>query len=280
MEEIRCRDCKYIMLQNRGIDIDTIYPYLRDGNGDKTMLNVSPNHGRSYVVGESKDNRYVVSKGNGLSYSLYNFINTHEIGDETLGLLLKKDALRDFNMGLEVESLGIKTNRMECVIELEDTLTLPTGNKIHPVLLQYNVECPYRISDAAFMEKEDIEMYTGRWNSSRYETMYLIAAEKLIRNLRILHDHEILHNAYTTHNITWSLELLDFELACSREMPYDKEEERRHVKDLFSREIIGTCYIIKYIAGVLKEEMDNTLVENIFIDYGFNLSDFKVDYYG
>ena len=60
----------------------------------------------------------------------------------------------------------------------------------------------------------------------------------------------------------------------------DKEEERRHVKDLFPREIIGTFNIIRYISGVLNERMDNNLVESIFVENGFNLNDYKVDYYG
>lgn len=276
MEEIKCKECGYDVLCQNGDSTYPIYPNIRDTDGDKVMINVSPTHGRSYIVGEMGNGRFVISKGNGLSYSLYNFINTREIGDETLGLLLKKDAIRDFKMGIEIESLGIKTNKMEYVLELENTITLPTGNIVHPVLLQYDVECPYRISDAAFMEKRDIEMYVERWGTSEFTNKHLQAADILIRNLRILHDHGILHNAITVHNITWSLELLDFELACSKTNPYDLEEERRHVKDLFPREIIGTFQIIRYIAGVLKEKTSNKDIENIFNEYGFQLKEYKI----
>ena len=62
-------------------------------------------------------------------------------------------------MSIEISSYGIKTNKMEYVIELEATLSLPTGNLLHPVLLQYDVECPYRISDAAFISKKEIGKY-------------------------------------------------------------------------------------------------------------------------
>ena len=278
MEVVKCKRCDYNVIQCSGNVNTKIYPYLRDCDGNLKMWNVSPNHGRSYLVG--KGERFIISKGNGLSYSQYNFINTHEIGDETLGLLLKNDALRDFDMSIEISSYGIKTNKMEYVIELEATLSLPTGNLLHPVLLQYDVECPYRISDAAFISKKEIGKYVERWKSVRFDEKHLVAAEVLIGNLRKLHNNEILHNAITVHNITWALELLDFELACSPRRPYDKEEERRHVKDLFPREIIGTFNIIRYISGVLNERMDNNLVESIFVENGFNLNDYKVDYYG
>lgn len=278
MEVVKCKRCDYNVIQCSGNVNTMIYPYLRDCDGNLKMWNVSPNHGRSYLVG--KGERFIISKGNGLSYSQYNFINTHEIGDETLGLLLKNDALRDFDMSIEISSYGIKTNKMEYVIELEATLSLPTGNLLHPVLLQYDVECPYRISDAAFISKKEIGKYVERWKSVRFDEKHLVAAEVLIGNLRKLHNNEILHNAITVHNITWALELLDFELACSPRRPYDKEEERRHVKDLFPREIIGTFNIIRYISGVLNERMDNNLVESIFVENGFNLNDYKVDYYG
>ena len=280
MEEVRCKSCEFNVIQFVDKTDYRIYPYLRDNYGDLIMWNVSPNHGRSYIVGKSKEDRFVISKGNGLSYSQYNFINTHEIGDETLGLMLMNDALRDFEMGLEISALGIKTNNMECVVELNETLSLPTGNLLHPVLLQYDVECPYRLSDAAFISKKDIECYVERWKSERFAIKHIIAAEILISNLRKMHDKGILHNAITVHNITWALELLDFELACSPNRPYDKEEENRHSKDLFPREVIETLHIIKYISGVLCEQMDSNLIENLFSEYGFNLCNYKVDSYG
>lgn len=278
MELVRCKFCDYNLLRING-KANKVYPYLRCANGNMWMTSVSPTHGRSYIVDHTANGNYIISKGNGLSYSLYNFINTREIGDETLGLLLKNDALRDYHMGMEIASLGIKTNFMEYVIELGDLVTLPTGNQIHPVLLQYKVECPYRINDAAFMTKKEIERFVSKWSSDNpFEYKYQIAAERLVKNLRLLHDAKILHNAITTHNITWALELLDFELACSPNMPYDTEDERRHVKDLFSREIIGTYQIIKFIAGVLKETVDDAFVDSVYADYGFKLSEYKVDY--
>ena len=256
-----------------------VFPYLRNEAGEEEMCCVSSHHGRSYIVGKTSSGRFVISKGNGLSYSQYQLLHTGEFGDDTLGLLLKMDAERDFVMGQEIEALGIKTNHMEYVIELLMEITLTNGHKLNPVLLQYDVECPYRICDAAFMTQEQIQTEVKKWeqyNDWGDKKKHMVAANVLIRNLRILHDHDILHNAISEQNYTWALELLDFELACSPAHPYTSEDDMRHVKDLFPREIIQTYVVINYIAGVLKEEIDYAEVDALFAEYGFDLKKYVV----
>lgn len=255
------------------------FPYLRNLSGDKKMVLISPFHGRSYVVGMTNNGRYIVSKGNGLSYSQYSFLHTREFFDGTWGLLLMQDAERDFIMGQEIEALGIKTNHMEYVLELQTEICLTNGHVLKPVLLQYDVECPYRISDAPFMTQEQIQSEVLKWenmNDKGYDESYMIAANVLIRNLRILHDHQILHNAISEQNYTWAMELLDFELACSPTHPYTSEDDQRHVKDLFPREFLHTYNIINYIAGVLHEKIDYATVDALFKDYGFDLQKFDI----
>ena len=105
----------------------------------------------------------------------------------------------------------------------------------------------------------------------------MIAANVLIHNLRILHDNNILHNAIHEQNYTWALELLDFELACSPNHPYTKEDDQRHAKDLFAREIIQTYVIINYIAGVLREEPDFKAIDSLFKEFGFDLKQYAVN---
>ena len=278
MNKVRASESPYriILLKDEKYEV---FPYLRNPNGDKEMFCVSSHHGRSYIVGKTNDDRFVVNKGNGLSYSQYQFIQTGEFGDDTLGLLLKKDAERDFIIGQEIEALGIKTNHMEYVIELLWEITLINGHQVRPILLQYDVECPYRICDAAFMTQEEIHREVTKWermNERYFDKAYMIAANVLIRNLRILHDHNILHNAIHEQNYTWALELLDFELACSPAHPYTSEDDMRHVKDLFPREIIQTYVIINYIAGVLREEIDFAEVDALFAEYGFDLKQFAL----
>ena len=254
------------------------YPLLRSSEGDRTMLCVSPLHGRSYVV-DKVGERYIVSKGNGLSYSQYTFMNTREFGDDTWGLLLKSDAFRDFELGNEISKLGIKTNHMEYVLELNQSIQLSTGHILKPILLQYDVECPFRIADAPFMSREQMYNEAIKWKSVdkwNCPNNYLIAANILIENLRILHENDILHNAIHSQNYTWALELLDFELSYSKSHPYSREDDRRHVKDLFPREIIQTYEIITFIAGALHEDIDYQLVDNLFIENGFDINALNV----
>lgn len=249
------------------------YPLLRSDSGKIPIYCVSPNHGRSFVVAKS-DGRYIISKGNGLSYTNINYINTAEMGDDTWGLLLKADAIRDFTLGIEIAGYGIKTNNMEYVMELDSPIKLSKNKYLNPVLLQYSVECPYRICDAAFMDKNVVEHETEKWDllcSTKHKQRHLMAAEILIRNLAILHERHILYNAFHTQNYTWALELVDFELACSPKHPYSDEDSMRHVKDLFQREIIQTYEIINYIAWCLNEQCNYNEVEHIMKFYGFNL---------
>lgn len=255
-----------------------IYPYLRSDDGNQEMYCVSPYHGRSYVVARKEDGRYVVSKGNGLSYSQFKFLHTGEFGDDTWGLLLIQDAVRDFIVGKEIGQLGIKTNRMEYVIRLEHDIVLNNGHIIKPVLLQYSIECPYRICDTPFYEYDTIKNEVNKWekyNKKGFDKAHLIAADVLLKNLKVLHSHDILHNAINTQNYTWALELLDFELACSPSYPYEKKDDNRHVKDYFNREILYTYEIINYIAYYLKEPIDYKEIDNILESYGFDLSLFK-----
>lgn len=281
MQVVNCFQYSYRILESSAYS-KSVFPYLRNQDGDKEMLCPSPLHGRSYVVGMTNNGRYIVSKGNGLCYTKLTFLHTGEFYDGTWGLLLRQDAERDFVMGQEIETLGIKTNQMEYVLELDVEIALPNGHTVKPTLLQYDVECPYRICDAAFMTQEQLQAEVAKWkkmNNCGYEKAHMIAANVLIRNLRILHDHNILHNAIHEQNYTWALELLDFELACSPKHPYTNEDDMRHVKDLFPREIIQTYIIINYIAGVLREKIDYVEVDALFAENGFDLKQFVVPYY-
>lgn len=247
------------------------------------MFLVGPQHGRSYVVGKDSA-RFVVSKGNGLSFSKYPLLNTGELGPDIWGLLLEEDARRDFIVCKDVERLGIKTNKMEYVLKLdEQLLQLDTGERINPVLLQYSVECPYRIADAVVMTKEQIMCEVKRWrflngNIPESGQYYMAAAEILVRNLRLMHDNKVLHNAISIQNYTWALELLDFELASSPDYPYTRRDYLRHIPMLMPREIVHTYQVIVEIAACLQEKVDFRLVDSTFGQYGFDLGKYAVTY--
>lgn len=258
------------------------YPLLRcdiPHQGCERIYCISPIHGRSYMVATTSDDRYVISKGNGLSYTRHQFLNTGEMGADTWGLLLKRDALRDYLLGEEIAGLQILTNKMEAVLQLDYELLLPNKEIVKPVLLQYSVECPFRISDAPFMRKKQIENEVYKWekyNRGNFTSYHMIAADVLIKNLRIMHDNQILHNAIHEQNYTWALELLDFELSCSPKYPYENEDYQRHVKSLYSREIVQTYQIIQYIAGVLNEYTSFEEIDELLSSYGFELNNFII----
>lgn len=258
----------------------TPFPLIVNKNGNKEVFSVSPLHGRSFVVGRHKNGRYIVTKGNGLCYTQHPFLYTIETVADVWGLLLMEDALRDYYCNIDVQTLGIKTNKMECVLELDYPIYISqTNTTIKPAILQYNVECPYRISDSCFMEHSDIEKEVAKWrkyNTKGYCNNHEVAAEVLISNLRKMHDNNILHNALNEQNYTWALELLDFELTRTPQHPYSKSDYERHVPSLYDREVIQTYVVINYIAGVLREEIDFVLIDNLFKEYGFDISKLSI----
>lgn len=258
-----------------------IYPYLKsfENNSDLHLWNVSPLHGRSYVVCKNNEGRFVILKGAGLNYAQHLFLRTNESKYDVWGLLLKQDAIRDFNIGNEVAKLGIQTNHMHSVIELTNVPYYMDGTQLRPILLQYDVLCPYRIEDAAFVNKQVLWHYVHSWekyNVNKYDDDYIIAADILLSNLRILHDANILHNAITTHNYTWALELLDFEIASSPTYPYTSEDDERHKQNLYQREVLDVYKIIMYIAHVLTTPVNHEILQNLFVKYGFDLQKYAL----
>lgn len=277
MRKIEAKEYSYNIIKQNGSCKHPPFPYFRDDNGDKCMYSVSPQHGRSYLI-KKENEHYIISKGNGFSYTAYNLLNTNEFSDHIWGLLLKEAAIRDFLIGGEIQSLGIKTNTMEYVLQLKKDLYVH-NTVIKPYLLQYTVESPYRLSDFPFMSLEQIRRETDKWeyfNYKKYPKKHLIAAEILIKNLHILHTRKILHNAIHLQNYTWALELLDFELARTPQYPYPNEEDEKLFPILYNREIIQTYEIIYNIATFLNEKVVDEDIESIFYEYDFNISQFVI----
>lgn len=278
MRRFRASSYEYdVLLKAPGAE--PAFPYIRDDNGPHYMFLPSPLHGRSFVVSQTSTG-YIVSKGNGLAYTEHAFINTEELATDSWGLLLKDYAIRDFTLGEEIKELGIETNEMQYVLELSPVCHISGDNSIlHPCLLQYKIKCPFRIEDAPFISMKTIKEEVKGWsrlNNKGVKQSHEIAANVIARNLRIMHDHKILHNAISINNYSWALELLDFELSCSPQHPYDSEYSRMQAESLYGREIIYAYQIVLYIAGVLKEFVDYSLIDRIFLDNGFDIKSFVV----
>jgi hypothetical protein len=281
MIPVKASKHKYSILKSSDIELHVPYPYLRDESGNIEILNLSPNHGRSFVVKMKRNGRWVISKGNGLGYSTHNFLNMESSGKYIWGYLPYNNALRDFTIGQEVNALGIKTNEMEFVLELDKRLFVNSTNEIvKPILLQYSVECPYRISDFGFIPRKSFQNQIERWkdlNNRNFGDNYLIAADTLVKNLRILHDNNIMHNAIHVQNLTWALELLDFESSRSDKTPYDRPEFENNAVRLMPAEIIQTYEVITYISWCLGERIEFNKIDNIFLDYDFDLKKYSIN---
>lgn len=278
MRKYNARALEYDLLCSK-VNQAVIYPYVRDVEGDKQLFGISPIHGRSFVVCQKKSGNWIVSKGNGLSYSMQSFVDVSETDIYVWGALSKENAIRDYNIGHEVRNLGIKTNLMEAVIEL-DILLLDKGTYVRPCLLQYEVECPYRLCDFPFMPIHIQKKAVASWSKfdSIHSELYLIAAEVLIRNLRKLHDNNVMHNALHIQNYTWALELLDFESSRTDNFPYENSEYEKNAQMLINGEIIKTYEIINYVGWCLGEIVDYAKIDSLFKDHGFNLGKYKIDY--
>jgi len=257
-------------------EYDKLYPYLVSNRESKTKAIVaSPNHGRSIIVGyNKKKNRYIVTKGNGLTYFPYTFINTGEKANHVWGFLDRKSAIRDFITCNQVREMGISTNHMEAVFTLDDEKVYASDffDVSNPTILQYNVKCPYRISDMPLLPNYLLKKYISEWGSlvvEKYDDLHCIAADILIRNISILHRNGVLHNAIDIHNYTLSLELLDFELCRTPSYPYDKQEDENMQNILYAREVVHSLEIINYIACFFKEIINNDTLTQIMEEYGY-----------
>jgi hypothetical protein len=239
------------------------------------LISPSPIHGRSLITHfNKKTNRYTVTKGNGLTYFPYGFVNTKELENNIWGYLNKKDATRDYLSGIYVNELGIKTNLMEAVfsLELQQINTLTNSQVLNPYILQYSVECPYRIHDLPFISNEMRDFYINQWFSYTEEKqidLHCIAADIMLKNLKIMHSNNVLHNAIHGQNYTLALELLDFELTRTPDTPYDRKEDEKGYSILFNREIIQTLEIVNYIAFYLNEKINSKSLKQIMITNGF-----------
>lgn len=252
-----------------------IYPFVRNDDGALNMEVISPNHGRSFLLKKGNDFHWIIGKGNGLSYSTQTSVITSSYDSDTWGRLSLKQAIRDFDIGNEIARLGIKTNTMEYVLSLPFNVIF-NGKEDCAALLQYSVECPYRIVDFAFIPKMLLNMHVARWKSANNTfpstSKHLIAADVLFHNLSVLHKNGILHNAITPQNYTWALELVDFEASHSPTTPYGTKQYQSFIPMLMDMEIIQTYEIVNYIAWCLNEKPDYASIERIINYYSFKLS--------
>lgn len=129
------------------------------------------------------------------------------------------------------------------------------------------------------MSEGMIRSEVNKWetaNIKHHNKKHMIAAEILVHNLRILHDHGILHNAIHSGNYTWALELLDFELSHTPSFPYEQDDYKRHVPCLMPREILQTYNVIIETASILNDSINYKDIDKLFAEYNYDLARFRV----
>lgn len=252
------------------------YPYIStEQETGLKLYSPSPIHGRSIVVDYDKETkRYIITKGNGLTYFPFGFVSTQELEGHAWGYLSKKDAERDFLSGEYINSLGILTNQMEAVYSLEKQTikSLDQKYELEPYILQYNVECPYRIADLPYISNNLKNKFIKTWatkTKSNYTDYHCIAADIMLSNTHIMHSNGVLHNAIHNQNYTLSLELLDFELARTPNSLYENSIDEEKYEILQKREIIQSLEIVNYIAFHFKENVNSKVLKLIMEKYGY-----------
>lgn len=248
---------------------------VTENTTDEKLFSASPMHGRSIIVDyNSESQKYTVTKGNGLTYFPFGFIATEELEGYAWGYLRKEDAVRDYQSGSFICNLGILTNDMEAVytLQAEKARFSKYIKHLTPTILQYSVHCPYRIADIPFLSKELVNSFVKNWASMFNDNnvdLHCIAADVLLRNIKIMHENNVLHNAIHSQNYTLSLELLDFELSRTPITPYDNDNDEKIYKKLQKREVIQSLEVVNQIAFFFKEKINSKALRQIMIKNGF-----------
>lgn len=280
---MRRSDLKKLFVNVSKVKVDKIlftqediiyYPFFISGSSEGVFVEVpSPLHGRSIIADyDKKTNRFIITKGNGLTYFPFGFITTQELEGFAWGYLRQEDAIRDYSTGLYVESLGLSTNKMEAVFTLEPLTIRSFGmsKTVNPTILQYNVLCPYRLADIPFLSRNTVKKYLKLWfNFSEEKEFHCIAAEIFLKNLKVMREHDVLHNAIHSQNYTLALELVDFELSRSPITPYGSPEDEKNYPHLMDREIIQSLEIVNYVAFQLDESLNVKKLNKLMLKYGF-----------
>ncbi|MDG5800800.1 hypothetical protein QA597_10555 [Marinilabiliaceae bacterium ANBcel2] len=273
--QLNCKrvDVNNVLYQKEGVVLQN-YVITSELTGLE-LISPSPIHGRSVITHfNNETNRFTITKGNGLTYFPYGYVNTQELDYNVWGYLNKTDAIRDYLSGTYINNLGIKTNIMEAVFSIlpQKVNAFEKEQILEPFILQYSVLCPYRIYDLPFISKKTRDYYINQWRyltEDNYSELHCIAADIMLGNIKIMHSDNVLHNAIHGQNYTLALELVDFELARTPITPYLREADEECYSVLFNREIIQTLEIVNYIAFFLHEKINIKILKKIFDKYGY-----------
>lgn len=69
------QEVEYSILYKNQTDVK-LFPLLKSNTGSTPLYNIGPTHFRSFVFSKIDDHGFIVSEGNGLSYTEWTFLNT------------------------------------------------------------------------------------------------------------------------------------------------------------------------------------------------------------
>lgn len=173
----------------------------------------SPWHGRSVSIFKSND-KWMIIKGAGCPYLDSPYKKTPENNDRYWGLISKEDCYKEYEMMIRVQNLGVKTCNFSSINQILGDF----NTESNPYNLIYTLENPLRLIDLDFLGEEKKNLVKENLTKdSNYDEVHLTVVEYLSIQLEKLYANGIIHNALSTHNITLSLELIDFETSFDKE---------------------------------------------------------------
>lgn len=222
----------------------------------------SPWHGRSVSICKS-NKKWIVIKGAGCPYMKYPYTITPENKNRYWGLITKDECLREYYFMNKVNSLGVKTSTFLSINKLIGDFK----TSIQPYNLIYSLETPLRLIDLDFLNPEQKKLIKNKLlNKSKYKKLHLHFIDVISEYLLTLYSNGIIHNSLSTHNITLSLELIDFEASFERETCEEGEFNK-----LIPREIVQLREIGFSIAYWFEEKYNINDVEDIIHSKRFDL---------
>ncbi|MDG1056913.1 MAG: hypothetical protein P8O83_04235 [Flavobacteriaceae bacterium] len=178
---------------------------------DKSFI-PSPWHGRSQAFIQSKNNKFLVVKGIGCPYLKRPYFNSGEMEGHIWGFVNERVAKSEFDKMLIAHK--ILNHQTSNPIALKRIKKIEFQGQ-NPHLIYYEVKNPLRLIDLDFCDlkkkkaiKKEIVNISKNEKQSK---IHLLITDKLCEILNKLYSNGLVHNSLSVHNISCSIELVDFE---------------------------------------------------------------------
>lgn len=237
------------------------YSFVEDETMDKIQCEIpSPWHGRSVCILRN-DNKWIIIKGAGCPYLSIPYEKTPENKNRYWGMINKEDCYREYLMMEKVSNMGIKTSIFSSINKIIGDF----GTHIQPYNLIYTLENPLRLIDLDFLNHKKKNLVKNKLtDNSKFDEVHLTVTDFISNQIYILYTNGVVHNALSTHNITLSLELIDFESSFEK-----KTYGEKTFRSLIPRELIHLREIAFSLSCWFNEKYNVTEVDRIIKSKNF-----------